>query len=180
MADLVLDRSRSRVRIHTFAEGLFARLAHDLELTCEDLSGSCSRPTPETARATIQVPIAGIHVIGVLRSGAVDRDVLSAADLRDIADKMRREVFQAGVSAVIRVDVSYEAEDAHCRLTLPNGRVVARATRPQITVDDGATRVRGKLEVSLSSIGSAPVKGPMGAFRVRDDVAVSSDLWFVP
>ena len=43
VTDLVLDPAQSRVRIHTFAEGLLARLAHDLELVCGDLSGHATR-----------------------------------------------------------------------------------------------------------------------------------------
>jgi hypothetical protein len=37
---------------------------------------------------------------------------------------------------------------------------------------------KGTVEVSLAALGSKPVKGPMGAFRVKDRVRISFDLVF--
>ena len=64
--DLVLDPARSRVQIHTFAEGLLARLAHDLALLCVELSGAASRgpdaASATTGTASIEVPLRGLQV----------------------------------------------------------------------------------------------------------------------
>jgi len=43
---------------------------------------------------------------------------------------------------------------------------------------DTGTRVTGTFDVSLSAIGSDPVKGPMNAFRVKDSVEVLFELVF--
>ncbi len=167
-ADLVLDAAASRVRIHTFAEGLFARLAHDLEIVCGSLSGAASR---EGKTATIEAALSSFEVAGVLKDGRVDERALSPGDRRDILEKMRREVFHAEASARVKVGASPDG----VKLLLPSGRELAIATR--IAIDD--LRATGSFEVSLSAIGSDVVKGPMNAFRVKDKVTVLFDVRFV-
>jgi hypothetical protein len=178
---LVLDPAASRIRVQTFAEGLFARLAHDLELACGSLSGAASR---EEATATVEVPLAGIAVGGVLRDGAVDVHALSAGDRREILEKMRRDVFRAqGEDARVRVESTLDGAGGTARLRImtPNGRTTETTTRPVVRDEAGAApvRVTGSLELSLSAIGSDVVKGPMNAFRVTDTVRVHYDLSFV-
>ena len=166
-ADLVLDARASRVRIHTFAEGLFARLAHDLEITCGSLEGTASR---DAKTATIEAPLSGFEVAGVLEKGRVDERALSAGDRRDILEKMHRDVFHADASARVKLEASVDG----VKLVLPSGREVAIATR--VTVED--LRASGSFDVSLSAIGSDVVKGPMNAFRVKDRVTVLFDVRF--
>lgn len=178
MTDLALDPKSSRVRIHTFAEGLFARLAHDLELVCTGLRGTATRDGGR-GTASVTAPVSGIEVAGVLeKSGRVDPEGLSASDRRDCLDKMRREVFQAGEGAVVKVEASLDGATAKVRLTPPNLRAVEVVVRPAIKDEEGATRVSGAFEVSLSSIGSGVVKGPMGAFKIRDRVTIAFDVVF--
>lgn len=168
MTDLVLDAKKSSIRIQTFAEGLFARLAHDIELTCGTISGSATDRS-----ATIEVPLSGVEVAGVLKDGRVDERALSASDRRDILEKMRRDVFHG--DGCVRVEASLEETGAaRVKITTPSGRTTTVTTRPKI---DG-TRASGSLEISLSGIGSDPVKGPMNAFRVKDVVVVRFDVQF--
>ena len=179
MTDLALDPAASGVRIHTFAEGLFARLAHDLELVCGSLSGSASRATKS---AVIEAPLAAIEVVGVLRDGRVDDRALSAGERRDIVEKMRREVFHVRPEALADARVRVEATPEALRLLLPSGAAIAiplaLAARPELR-DEGATLcASGSFEVSLSAIGSDVVKGPMNAFRVKDRVVVVYDVVF--
>ena len=182
MADLVLDPAKSRVRLRTFAEGLFARLAHDLELTCTELSGRATRHESNAASgtATIDVPIGKIEVAGVLQGGRVDERGLSPSDRADCLEKMRKDVFHANASAIVRVHVVLDNGAARVRIEPPNGRAVERTTRPDVTAEDGAVRVTGTLDLSLAAIGSAQVKGPMNAFRVKDRVEVLFDVGFYP
>ena len=73
MSDLVLDASRSRVRIQTFAEGFLARLAHDLELSCSDLSGTASAVTSDghtAGAAHVEAPLRGMAIAGEAHAGA--------------------------------------------------------------------------------------------------------------
>lgn len=164
---LALDAAKSRIRIRTYAEGIFARLAHDLELVCEGVTGSA-----EGDRAEVVVPIASICVAGVLRGENVDPKGLSDGDKKDCLAKMRREVFASG--DVVRVEARLEGRSAHVKLLLPNGSSFERS----IPVEVDGQRVKGELEVSLFKLGAPVVKGPMNAFRVKDAVRVLFDVSF--
>lgn len=183
MADLLLDQAKSRVKIRTFAEGLFAKLAHDLELQCTKLEGKASRSDdgPTKGTATIDVPVGGIEVAGVLKGDAVDEQGLSAGDRSDCLEKMRKDVFHTGPTGIVRVHVTLDDGSARVRIEPPNGRAVERTMRPNVTEEGaGRVRVRGALDVSLAAIGSATVKGPMNAFRVKDRVEILIDVTFYP
>lgn len=179
MSQLVLDPARSRVRLHTFATGLLARLAHDLELVCRDLQGTGARTSDDAGTATITVPIGKIDVAGTLRSGVVDANVLSPADRDDILVKMRRDVFHVA-EGVVRLEATLEAGKGRVRVIPPKGRTLERRVELRVVPDGDATRVSGQLEISLDAIGADPVKGPMNAFRVKDGVAVLFELVFAP
>lgn len=177
---LVLDALKSHVRIHTYAEGLLARLAHDLELECRCLSGHAERLAEDKATGAIEVPIASIEVTGTLKHGRVDPHGLSASDRDDVLDKMRREVFHRS-GGVVRVEATLDGGKAHVRVVTPNGRAVERSVGVRLdSSDGGAQRVSGSLEISLQAIGSDAVKGPMNAFRVKDRVDVVFDVVFRP
>jgi hypothetical protein len=103
VTELVLDAARSRIRLHTFAEGLFARLAHDLELICGELSGTAVRNENGSGTATIEVPLRGMSVGGVLgKDGRVDDRGLSPTESRECIAKMHHDVFHARPDAVVR------------------------------------------------------------------------------
>lgn len=164
---LELDAARSNIRIRTYAEGLFARLAHDLELVCREPTGQA-----DDGHATVTVPVDKIEVAGVLRGERVDPAVLSASDKADVLAKMRREVFASGDA--VRVEAALEGKQANVKVMVPNRRALEKT----IPVEVDGTRVRGRLDVSLSAIGAPVVKGPMNAFRVKDVVSISFDVVF--
>lgn len=182
MTELVLDAEKSRIRLQTFAEGLFARLAHDLELACSDLSGTATRAEGEGSpkgKANVEVPLRGISVAGVLtKSGAVDAGAMSPTDQRDCLAKMHHDVFHARPDGVVRVDIHAEGGAARVRIVPPNGKGIEVVTKPEIVIEGDAIRANGRLEVSLAAIGSDVVKGPMNAFRVKDKVTVLFDVVF--
>lgn len=183
MADLLLDPAKSRVRIRTFAEGFFAKLAHDLELTCAKLEGRASRNDDSLTMgtATVDVPVGGIEVAGILKGDSVDERGLSPSDRDDCLSKMRKDVFQSGASATVRVHIVLDGGSARVKIVPPNGRSVERTMRPTVSDEgEGRVRVKGALDVSLASIGSATVKGPMNAFRVKDRVEILFDVMFYP
>ncbi|MBS2013187.1 MAG: hypothetical protein JST00_09885 [Deltaproteobacteria bacterium] len=182
MTELLLDAEKSRIRVQTFAEGLFARLAHDLELTCSELSGRATRESapgePTKGTATIEVPLRGLAIAGVLKSGVVDTGAMSPSDRRDALSKMQHDVFHVRADAVVRVEVHAEGASARVRIVPPNGKAVEVVTKPELALEGSAVRAKGKLELSLEAIGSDVVKGPMNAFRVKDRVAVLFDVVF--
>jgi hypothetical protein len=164
-----LDADRSRLAIYTRAEGFLSALAHDLELAATGLSGDAG----ETA-AEIHVPIASIQVTGVVKRGKLDRGVLSRGD-RDAIERQVREEVLPGPEIVARGTLA--AGRVAIEVAAPKGsaRVVCDVS---VADEEGAKRVRGETEVSLAAIGAPPVKGPMGAFRVKDRVRVEFDLVF--
>ena len=181
VTELLLDTEKSRIRVHTFAEGLFARLAHDLELACKDLTGKATRAEGEAGQngtATLEIPLRGFCVEGVLKDGQVDARAMSPTDQRECIAKMHHDVFHARPDGVVRVEVHAEGSSARVRIVPPNGKAIEVVTKPEITPDGDAVRARGKLEISLGAIGSDVVKGPMNAFRVKDKVLVHFDVVF--
>jgi hypothetical protein len=182
VTDFVLDASRSRVRLQTFAEGLLARLAHDLELACGDLSGTASRAEGDgtaAGKASIAAPLRGIVVAGVLgKDGRVDERGLSAGEKTDAATKMQHDVFHAGKDAVVRVEAVLDGGSARVRIAPPNGKAVDVVVRADVRAEGESVRATGSFDVSLSALGSDVVKGPMNAFRVKDKVKVLFDVVF--
>ena len=184
MSDLVLDPAQSRVRIQTFAEGLFARLAHDLELVCGDLSGHATRSAdgrPDAGSASIEAPLRGFAIGGVVgRDGHVDERGLNPSERRDCLAKMCSDVFHSGPEGMVLVQLQLDGASARVRVVPPNGKAVEVVIEPEVRADGDAVRASGSFEVSLMAIGSDVVKGPMGAFRVKDRVKVLFDVRFAP
>ena len=181
MSKLTVDPEKTQVRIRTFAEGLFSRLAHDLELVCRGIEGTAERPSADKGSASLAVPIAKIDIAGTLKNGRVDPTGLSPSDREDALRKMRRDVFHAneGTSSV-RIEATVEAGKARVRVIPPNGRMVERSVSVRLeSASDSVARVSGSFELSLDALGSDVVKGPMNAFRVKDTVEVLFDVAFV-
>ena len=182
VTDFVLDAPRSRVRLQTFAEGLLARLAHDLELVCGDLSGTAfsgDHGEPTSGKASIEAPLGGITVSGVLgKDGRIDERGLSANEKSDAVTKMHHDVFHAGKDGVVRVEVQLDGGSARVRIAPPRGKLVEIVVDPEVRMEGEALRATGAFEVSLAALGSDVVKGPMNAFRVKDKVKVLFDLAF--
>lgn len=178
---LVVDEQASTVRLRTFAEGLFAKLAHDLELSCRGIRGTATR-TGEDDRAgtvTIEVPIHRIEVAGTVKDGRVDASGLSPSDRTDCLAKMQKDVFHTqSRDAVVRVEATLDGGKARLRVCPPNGKEVERIVMIETRRDGSQVHAKGKFELSLSAIGSDTVKGPMNAFRVKDHIEVAFDVVF--
>ncbi len=185
VTDLVLDPARSRVRIHTFAEGLFARLAHDLELVCGELSGHATRSAdghPGAGSASIEAPLSGFAVAGTLgRDGRVDDRGLGPSEKRDCLAKMCSDVFHARPGGMVLVQLQLAGASARVRVVPPNGKAIEIVMQPEVqAAEPDAVRASGSFEISLMAIGADVVKGPLGAFRVKDRVKVLFDVTFAP
>jgi hypothetical protein len=161
-----LDPAESSIRIRIFAEGLFARLAHDLELAAGPLEGSV-----EGVAARVAFAIEDMRVVGTISGGRVDPEGLSASDRRDCLAKMRADVFHTD-RGVIEVVASRSRSG---QIRLPNGRSVDLSLT-ELHVEEA--RARGSASISLRAIGSDVVKGPMNAFRINDRIEVAFDLRF--
>jgi hypothetical protein len=175
VSSLVVDALRSKVAIRTFAEGLFARLAHDLELNARDLSGTADA---EAGAATLIVPLDAIEIAGTLSDRGLDTRGLSESDRRDALRKMRDDVFHARAGESVKVEARLEGTRARIRVVPPHGRTWEKEIPVEILED--RRRVSGRCEISLAAIGARVVKGPMNAFRVKDAVLVLFDVVFQP
>ncbi len=169
--------------MRTFAEGLFSRLAHDLELTCTRPTGHADVDRDaSTATISIDVPLDRLEVRGTVRKdGSVDVDGLTASDRRDVLAKMKSDVFHAS-GGVITINAKLESDGkARVTVTPPNGNALDKTITPQsLKLEESACTASGKVDVSLHALGSDTVKGPMNAFRVKDGVEVHFNVTFVP
>jgi hypothetical protein len=134
-----------------------------------------------TGSARVEAPLRGMSVGGTLgKDGRLDERALSSSDRRDILTKMQHDVFHAGADAVLRVEAHLEGGSARVRVVPPNGKAIETVVRPTVRIDGDSVHATGTFELSLSAIGSDAIKGPMGAFRVKDRVRISFDVVFAP
>lgn len=177
MADLALDLAASSFNVRTRAEGMFSRLAHDLEIAAEGFRGEVA-VDGDRWKATVRFPVASLRVVGVLRGDQVDRGVLSKKDREEIERRIQREVVGAE-------EVVVEASGESLAAGQATVRVGAREQRVALTVSteprrDGEIAAEGKGKVSLRALGIAEVKGPLGAFRVSDTIELAFWVILVP
>ena len=168
MDNLTLDTTRSTLTLRTRAGGLFGALAHDLELSGTFARGTARRDG-ERWEGEVVIEPSAIKVVGVIKKGHVDKSVLSAGDMLEIE---RRLVEALGVREIV-VRGSGSAERPEVRVT------AKRETSPKVKVrpsgEDGFA-VAGT--VSIKGLGLAEVKGPLGAFVIKDDVEVEATARF--
>jgi hypothetical protein len=177
---LRLDSDKSVVRVRTFADGFLAKLAHDLELVCRGISGHGERLGPDSATCTIEVPVAQIDIGGVLKKGTVDPRGLSGFERKECLSKMQKDVFQTGrAGGTVQVVGTLDGGKARLRITVPNGREVVLHAPIHVVETTPSVHASGTVSLSLDSIGSVPVKGPINAFRMKDAVEISFDLVLV-
>jgi hypothetical protein len=168
---LLVDGATATITLRTRAEGLLARLAHDLELTGADLTGTVTLDGT-TWKATLSLPVASLRVAGALHGETLDKGTLSASDRAKIEAKMREDVFFGGAPAV-----SATAQGASLTSGEATISIGSRSQRVPITLDvaltaDAPTRATGRFTLSLEKLGVKPIKAPLGAFRVKDAVEV--------
>jgi hypothetical protein len=170
-----IDPDRSTLVLRTRAGGLLSALAHDLELAGKFARGTATREG-ERWEGELAIEPSSIKVVGALKRGAVDRTVLSASDVRDIETKITGDVFGGVHELVIHCSGTLEAPTIRVtakRDALLNARVTVRN-------DDAARVFHAKGTISIKGLGLNEVKGPLGAFVIKDDVEVDATVLLVP
>ncbi len=185
MTTLRYEQGGSRLTIETRAKGMLAKLAHDLSIEVREPNVTASI---EGGRITVvaRVRVASLSVVGVRKGGAVDRGVLSASDRADIERKIQGEVFR-GPEVVVTMEAPLAdgALGEGRRTVDATGRVEAAgksarvSSRATIEVASGRAKAQGRVKLDLPSLSITPPKGPLGAFRVDDEVEIDFDLAFV-
>jgi hypothetical protein len=155
-----LDPERTVLTLHTGVEGLFAAMAHSLELRAQGVTGEL-----EGEHGTVHVPVAGLRVVGALAHGRVDPEVPSPADKAEIERRIRETVL-AGADE-ITIEVALTGPRARFTVHAPHGSQVLSCE-----LERSDLQVRGRCSVSLQALGVAKVKLPLGAARVADAVEV--------
>lgn len=184
MSELRFDAQASKLTIETTATGMLAKLAHDLSIVARSLRATA---TVDGQRFTIEldVPVGELEVDGVRKHGVVDRGTLSSSDKSEIQRKMRDEVLGGG-TIVARAEGELPAGALEgAGVTLDVTAKVERGSRTEsvrskLTLKPSVERItaEGRFTVHLPALGIAPIKGPLGAFRVNDDIHVDVALVF--
>jgi hypothetical protein len=172
------EAKRSRLTVRTHAEGLLARLAHDLSIVLGGVAGEAEGEGDEEGapRAKLRVPVEGMRVEGAVRGGAVES--LSEADTKEIERRLREDVFQG--KGWVGVDGDLERGRVRARVSVEGARTeTTMETAVSVTRDGETVTVAGAGAVSLRGLGLREVRGPMGAFRVADRVEVAFEATFV-
>lgn len=174
---LSLDASASKIVIRTRAAGMLARLAHDLEIVAKNIEGHGTR-TGDDFSGEIVIGVSGLHVAGQLHGDRMDATGISSSDRQDIEKKLREEVFP-GIKEIIvrgrgttwdRVDIAVETRQG--KMT---SSVIMRKTE-----EGDRIRLTGRTELSLARLGVREIKGPLGAFKVKDAVEVLFEVTLRP
>jgi hypothetical protein len=177
--ELVLDPKKTRVVVHTYAEGMLARLAKDLALECGVASGTLVMDE-DSARAEIIFDADRFRVVGVLKGDAVDERALSEGDRTDISKKWLRAIGVTTKKREVTISATLDGErNAKIDVRLPCGQVTVNS-RVDVTKDATMAEARGDLELSLSALGVEEVRGPLHAFRLADRVRVIFHAVFSP
>lgn len=168
---LLVDTAASSISLRTRAEGLLARVAHDLEIAAPVFRGKVTLDG-EAWTAEIGVAVASLRVVGVIHGSELDRVALSSSDRAQIEQKMRQDVFFGGVR-----EVTAEARGSSHAGGEATIAIGTRSQRVPVTLTveappGGNLKATGQLTLSLSKLGVKPIKGPLGAFRVKDAVEV--------
>jgi hypothetical protein len=167
-ARVEVDLAGSCLLIHTRATGLLARFAHNLEIEARGLELD-ARADGERWTAELRAQVTQLRVVGVLRAEQVHEDVLSQSDEEEIHRRIRDQVFE-GLD-VVRVHAEGSRRDqgeATIRCKRGQQRV---GLRTRVEAGEAGTQVlSGRCTLSLAKLGVPEVKGPLGAFKVFDDV----------
>jgi hypothetical protein len=168
---LLVDSPASLITLRTRAEGLLARMAHDLELAAPVLRGRATREG-DTWTADLRLTVAALRVVGVLHGAALDRAALSASDRAQIEEKMRQDIFFGGVHEVSATARGTSLTSGEATISLgPRSQQVPLTLKLEPS-SEGKLKASGQLTLSLEKLGVKPIKGPLGAFRVKDAVEV--------
>jgi hypothetical protein len=168
----MIDFEASSVRVRTRAKGLLARLAHDLELRATRFEGTVELDGASWS-AELRFPVRELKVAGTLRGDAVDSEVLSSSDRAEIERRVREDVLPVPAVEVSLRGSSRESGEAIVR-------VGSKEQRVRFNVKAVRESMEGRLTLSLSALGVAEIKGPLGAFKVSDAIEVLFSVRLAP
>jgi hypothetical protein len=169
----VIDNASSKLTIRTRAQGMLARLAHDLSILARSVEGQAEVLDKDRWSATLTVA-PSLFVEGVLKGERVDTTVLSAADRQEIERRLLDEILRR---KEVRVEASGSTRTSgRAKITMAGGSADSSTQLQLRERDDGSLEAKGHAELSLQALGVPPIKAPLNAFKVADTVVVQFTL----
>jgi hypothetical protein len=166
---LHFDASSAECLVLTFKEGLLSAIAHDLEIRVErfDLD------VDEAGLSVVACfDAASLRVVGAVRDGAVQPDVLGEADKQKIRQSIQNEVLETRSFSEVRytsTSVTREGDGVRIagELTL-HGK-----TRPlSIVAQPKGDRMVAEADIHQPSFGIKPYSAMLGTLKVKPDLRV--------
>jgi len=175
--NLTIDSSNSKISVRTRASGMLAKLAHDLELQVMQPQGRAER-TDAGFSGELRIPVTSLRVTGQLHGDRVDSAGISSSDRAEIERKLRDEVF-AGSNEIVVRGQGTPWNRAEITVETARGKMPLSVSL-RTTEEDPAIRISGRTELLLSKLGVREIKGPLGAFKVKDAVEVLFEITLRP
>ena len=161
------------LRVHTFREGMAARVGHDLILEVTRWEATVeTADDPAAWRVELDADSRSLEVREGLRGvkpltdrdrveipKTIDAKVLGGEPIRFRSSEVRRDADDSALTVTGELSMAGRARPATVRLTL----------------DDGA--LKGTIPLTQSAWGIKPYRGLMGALKVRDDVEVAIESY---
>ncbi len=174
-----LDSDHSRFTVQAFATGMLSFLGHSPTFTVGDYAGEL-RLDHDTLGGSLWVTV---------RADSLELlDQVSAADRRDIEDRMRREVLETNTYPEIRLaaeNLSGGATEGNQYRLHIRGQLALHSGTRSLEVDarllafrDGV-RISAAFPLRMSEYGIRPVTALGGAIKLKDELRVAFDLAFV-
>jgi hypothetical protein len=185
MTALSFDSTTSSVTVETKAVGMLAKLAHDLSIDARGVTATAEESGGKIS-VVLRATVAELKVRGARKGGSIDESALSASDRAEIERKIQKEVLAAAeVVTSLSCDASLAKVAEDGRRTVPaTGNVEVGRARATVSssvtlqVSSGRVVAEGKVVLNLPALGISPPKGPLGAFKLKDDVEVVFQLSF--
>ena len=185
MTALSFDATTSSVTVETKAVGMLAKLAHDLSIDARSATAT-AEIADDKIRVVVRAPVSGLRVRGARKGSSVDESVLSASDRAEIERKIREDVLTASeVVTTLACDAASAklGEDGRRTVTASGSIEVGRgrascSSTVTLQVAEGRAVAEGKVMLNLPALGITPPKGPLGAFKLKDEVEVGFRLAF--
>jgi hypothetical protein len=174
-----IDKGASKLVLRTRAEGMLARLAHDLEIGATEIAGAASSDDGDAWTAELTIPVSSLRVAGALRGDRLDTSALSSKDRAEIERKIREEVLAAGPEVRARAE-GPTRERGEATVSIGGASAPVRVSHSQVEPSGAGFSVTGRAEISLRALGVAEVKGPLNAFRVADTIEVLYTFVILP
>ncbi len=168
MSGRELDAGSVELWVHTYREGVLARMGHDLRLRAERLTLQLDE---ESGTVRLHVPADALRVVGAIEGDRVFSEVLSARDRAQIERHVREDVLEARRHPAVRFEGRIEGGGSERKV---EGHLALHGrSRPlRCAVHREGARWVARVRFDQREWGIRPFKAPLGVLKVRPEVEV--------